>query len=60
MRRLGVMGAVPRYAPVLDAHFVCGGEDVLRTLDQMCTRIGYTKRVHVDPGPKGISPDRSL
>lgn len=31
MRCPGVMGAIPRYAPVLDAHFVYGGEDVLRT-----------------------------
>jgi putative transposase len=62
-RRIRVLTAVDtfsRYAPVLDAKFSYRGEDVVATLERVCSRIGYPKTIRVDQGSEFISRDMDL
>ena len=44
----------------VDARFSYRGEDVVQTLDRVCTIIGYPKSIRVDQGSEFISRDLDL
>ena len=54
------MDTVSRYVPVLDPRFSYRGEDVVRTLEQVCPRIGTPKTIRVDQGSEFVSRDLDL
>ena len=60
LRVLTVIDTFSRYVPVLDPRFSYRGEDVVRTLDQVCEKIGYPNTIRVDQGSEFISRDLDL
>ena len=57
IRVLTVVDTFSRYVPVLDPRFSYRAEDVVRTPEQVCPKIGYPKTIRVDqdegrPWPK--------
>jgi putative transposase len=60
IRVLTVIDAFSRFSPAIDARFTYRGEDVVRTLDETCRRIGYPKSIRVDQGSEFISRDLDL
>ncbi|MFN3132452.1 IS3 family transposase [Roseibium sp.] len=60
IRVLTVIDTFSRYVPALDPRFSYRGEDVVRTLETVCTRIGYPKTIRVDQGSEFISRDLDL
>jgi len=57
---LTVIDTFSRYVPALDPLFSYRGEDVLRTLETVFTRIGYPRTIRVDMGSEVISRDLDL
>ena len=57
---LTVIDTFSRYEPALDPRFSYRGEDVLRTLEIVCTRMGYPKTIRVDQGSEFVSRDLDL
>jgi putative transposase len=55
-----VIDTYSRYVPALDPRFSYRGEDVVRTLETVCTQIGYPKTIRVDQGSEFISRDLDL
>lgn len=60
IRVLTVIDTYSRYVPVLDVRFSYRGEDVVRTLDNVCSKIGYPKTIRVDQGSEFVSRDMDL
>lgn len=60
IRILTVIDRFSRNVPALDPRFSYCGEDVVRTLETVCTRIGYPKTIRVDQGSAFISRDLDL
>ena len=60
IRVLTVVDTFSRYSPVLDARFSYRGEDVVATLERVCSRLGYPKTIRVDQGSEFISRDLDL
>ena len=60
LRILTVVDTWSRYAPVIDPQFRYRGEDVVRTLEQVCRVAGYPKTIRVDQGSEFISKDMDL
>jgi putative transposase len=60
IRILTVVDTFSRYVPTLDARFSYRGEDVVRTLDQVCGPAGYPKTIRVDQGSEFVSRDLDL
>jgi putative transposase len=60
LRVLMIVDTFSRFVPVLDARFSYRGEDVVQTLDQVCTRVGYPKTIRVDQGTEFVSRDLDL
>ncbi len=60
IRVLTVVDTFSRYSPALDARFSYRGEDVVATLERVCSRIGYPKTIRVDQGSEFISRDLDL
>lgn len=60
LRVLTVIDTFSRYVPVLDPRFSYRGEDVVRTLDRVCGKIGYPNTIRVDQGSEFISRDLDL
>ena len=60
IRVLTVIDTFSRYVPALDPRFSYRGEDVVRTLETVCARIGYPKTIRVDQGSEFISRDLDL
>jgi putative transposase len=60
LRVLTIVDTFSRFVPVLDARFSYRGEDVVQTLDQVCTRVGYPKTIRVDQGTEFVSRDLDL
>jgi putative transposase len=60
IRVLTVIDTYSRYVPTLDPRFSYRGEDVVRTLETVCTRIGHPKTIRVDQGSEFISRDLDL
>ncbi len=55
-----VVNAFSRFSPVVDPRYAYRGEDVVRTLDETCKRVGYPKTIRVDQGAEFISRDLDL
>ena len=60
LRVLTVVDTFSRYVPVLDPRFSYRGEDVFRSLERVCSRIGYPRTIRVDNGSEFISRDLDL
>ncbi|EAV40872.1 transposase [Stappia aggregata IAM 12614] len=60
IRVLTEIDTYSRYVPALDPRFSYRGEDVVRTLETVCMRVGYPKTIRVDQGPEFISRDLDL
>ena len=60
LRVLTVVDTFSRYVPVLGARFSYRGENVVATLDRVCSQIGYPKTIRVDQGSEFISRDMDL
>lgn len=60
LRVLTVVDAFSRFSPVVDPCYAYRGEDVVRTLDETCKRVGYPKAIRVDQGSEFISRDLDL
>jgi len=55
-----VVDAFSRFSPVVDPRYAYRGEDVVRTLEETCKRVGYPKTIRVDQGSEFISRDLDL
>jgi putative transposase len=60
IRVLTVVDTFTRYVPVLDPRFSYRGEDVVQTLERVCTKAGYPSTTRVDQGSEFISRDLDL
>ncbi len=60
LRVLTVVDTFSRYVPILDVRFNYRGEDVVNSLERVCSQIGYPKTIRVDNGPEFISRDMDL
>ncbi len=60
LRILTVVDTFSRYSPVVDPRFSYRGEDVVRTLERVCSQVGYPKAIRVDQGSEFISRDLDL
>lgn len=60
LRILTIVDIHSRFCPAADPRFTHRGEDVVRTLEQVCARFGYPKTIRVDNGSEFISRDLDL
>ncbi len=60
LRILTIVDIWSRYSPGIDPRFSYKGEDVVQTLERICTRTGYPKIIWVDQGSEFISRDMDL
>lgn len=60
IRVLTVVDTFSRFSPALDARFSYRGEDVVQTLERVCSTIGYPKAIRVDQGSEFVSRDLDL
>ncbi len=60
LRVLTIVDTWSRYAPAVDPRFSYRGEDVVRTLEEVCARAGYPKTIRVDQGTEFVSRDLDL
>jgi transposase InsO family protein len=54
---LTVVDTWSRHAPVIDPRFSYRGEGVVRTLDEVCSEIGYPRAIRVDQCTEFVSRD---
>ncbi len=60
LRVLTVVDTWSKVSPVIDPRFSYRGEDVVRTLDEACARVGYPRTIRVDQGTEFVSRDLDL
>ena len=60
IRVLTVVDIFSRFSPILDPRFSYRGEDVVQSLEQTCSVVGYPKAIRVDQGSEFISRDLDL
>ena len=60
IRVLTVVDTFSRYAPVIDPRFTYRGEDVVQTLEKICSQAGYPAMIRVDQGTEFVSRDLDL
>ncbi len=60
IRVLTVVDTFTRYVPVLDPRFSYRGEDVVQTLERVCSKAGYPGTIRVDQGSEFVSRDLDL
>jgi putative transposase len=60
IRVLTIVDIYSRFSPAIDPRFSYRGEDVVRTLEQVCREIGCPKAIRVDQGSEFISRDLDL
>jgi putative transposase len=60
LRVLTVVDTWSRFSPVVDPRFSYRGEDMVRTLEEVCARVGYPKTIRVDQGTEFVSRDLDL
>jgi transposase InsO family protein len=57
LRILTIVDTFSRFSPATDPRFQYKGEDVLRTLERVCSEVGYPKSIGVENGSEFISRD---
>lgn len=57
---LTVVDTFSRFSPLLDARLSYRGEDVVQTLDRVCSTIGYPATIRVDQGSEFVSRDLDI
>ena len=60
LRMLTVVDTYSRYCPVIDPRFSYRGEDVVNTLERVCSETGYPRVIRVDQGTEFVSRDMDL
>jgi putative transposase len=60
IRVLTIVDTFPRFSPATDPRFSYRGEDVVQTLEHVCSRTGYQKSIRVDQGSEFVSRDLDL
>ena len=60
IRILTVVDTFSRYAPVIDPRFSYRAEDVVQTLERVCSQLGYPSTIRVDQGTEFVSRDLDL
>jgi putative transposase len=60
IRVLTVVDIFSKFSPVIDPKFSYRAEDVVRTLERVCDKIGYPKTIRVDQGSEFVSRDLDL
>jgi putative transposase len=60
IRILTVVDTFSRYAPVIDPRFSYRAENVVETLDRVCSKTGYPSAIRVDQGTEFVSRDLDL
>ncbi|GLS33893.1 Integrase core domain-containing protein [Mesorhizobium albiziae] len=60
LRVLTVVDTYSRYVPMLDPRFSYCGEDVVATLERVCSTIGYPKTIRLDQGSEFVASDLDL
>ena len=60
LRILTIVDTYSRYCPVIDPRFSYRGEDVVNTLERVCSEIGYPRVIRVDQGTEFVSRDMDL
>ena len=60
LRVLTVVDTWSKVSPVVDPRFSYRGEDVVRTLDEACARVGHPRTIWVDQGTEFVSRDLDL
>jgi hypothetical protein len=60
IRVLTVVDTFSRFSPVLAARFSYRGEDVVQTLERVCSQIGYPKAIRVDQDRVRLPRPRSV
>ena len=60
LRILTVVDTFYRFSPAIDPRFSYRGQDVVRTLEAVCRRVGYPKTIRVNQGSEFISRDLDL
>lgn len=60
LRVLTVVDIFSKYSPVVDPRFSYRAEDVVMTLERVCSLVGHPKTIRVDQGSEFISRDLDL
>lgn len=60
IRILTIVDIFSRFSPATDPRFSYRGEDVVQTLERVCSQRGYPKSIRVDQGSEFISRDLDL
>ncbi len=60
IRVLTIVDTFSRYVPALDPRFSYRAEDVVNTLEKVCSQIGYPGTIRVDQGSEFVSRDLDL
>lgn len=60
LRILTIADTHSRYCPATDVRFQYRGEDVVQSLERICTKVGYPRTIRVDNGSEFISRDLDL
>ena len=60
LRILTIVDTFSRFSPATDPRFSYKGEDVVKTLEQVCHEVGYPRIIRVDNGSEFISRDLDL
>ncbi len=60
LRILTIVDTYSRFSPATDPRFSYKGEDVVQTLERVCSEVGYPKTIRVNNGSEFISRDLDL
>ena len=60
LRLLTVVGIFSKYSPIVDPRFIYRAEDVVMTLEKVCSKIDYPNTIRVDQGSEFISRDLDM
>lgn len=60
IRALTVVDTFSRFSPAIDHKFNYRADDVVATLERVCTKIGYPKTIRVDQGAEFVSQHLDL
>jgi putative transposase len=60
IRVLTAVDIFSKFSPIIDPRFSYRAEDVVMTLEKVCSQIGYPKTIRVDQGSEFVSRDLDL